>query len=115
MGTKATLFIGIAMFFSCLTTAVALNNLYARYLSSCLKMKEDKFVLILLVTTAISFIVSLLDFKGIAAFLAPVLELSYPGVIALTLMTIIIKGRQRLKTSVFYALTLLMCIPLAIH
>lgn len=115
MGNYATLFIGIAMFFSCLTTAVALNNLYARYLCSMLKLKDDKFYLLLLATTGMSFIISLLDFKGIAAFLAPILEITYPGVIALTVMTILIKERQVLKKAVFYAMTFFMCIPIAIH
>jgi LIVCS family branched-chain amino acid:cation transporter len=115
MGNYATLFIGIAMFFSCLTTAVALNNLYARYLCSTLKVGDDKFYLFLIGTTALSFVISLLDFKGIAAFLAPILEVTYPGVIALTIMTILLKERHHLKKAVFYAMTFCMCIPLAIH
>ncbi|KTC76927.1 branched-chain amino acid transport system II carrier protein [Legionella brunensis] len=115
MGNSATLFMGIAMFFSCLTTAVALNNLYARYLCSLLKLNDSNFYLILLFTTGLSFIISLLDFKGIAAFLAPILELTYPGIIALTLMAIVIKGRQAFKKAVFYVMTLLMCIPMAMH
>lgn len=115
MGDYATLFMGIAMFFSCLTTAVALNNLYARYLHSLLKLKNENFYLILLFTTGLSFIISLLDFKGIAAFLAPILELTYPGIIALTVMAIVIKGRHAYKKAVFYAMTFLMCIPMAMH
>lgn len=116
MGSKATLFMGITMVFSCLTTAVALNNLYARYLCSLIKVPNSKFHLVLALTTGVSFVVSLLDFKGIAAFLAPVLELTYPGVIALTLMTLFIRGRQNIKAGVFYVTTLLMCVlPLAMH
>lgn len=115
MGNSATLFMGVAMFFSCLTTAVALNNLYARYLCSLFKLSNNKFPLLLLITTGLSFIISLLDFKGIAAFLAPILEMTYPGVIGLTMMAILIKGRRALKTSLFYIMTLLMCLPLAMH
>lgn len=115
MGNYATLFIGIAMFFSCLTTAVALNNLYARYLCSMLKVGEKNFYLFLIGTTAVSFVISLLDFKGIAAFLAPILKVTYPGVIALTLMTLLLKERQYLKKTVFYVMTFFMCLPLAIH
>ncbi|ARG96358.1 branched-chain amino acid transport system II carrier protein [Legionella micdadei] len=115
MGNYATLFIGVAMFFSCLTTAVALNNLYARYLCSALNIKEDKFYLLLLATTGVSFIVSLLDFRGIAAFLSPILELTYPGVIALTIMAILLKEKHTLKKAVFYVMTFFMCVPMAIH
>jgi LIVCS family branched-chain amino acid:cation transporter len=115
MGNSATFFIGIAMFLSCLTTAVALNNLYARYLCSILNLQDKQFIFVLLFTTTLSFIMSLLDFKGIAAFLAPILELTYPGIIALTLMAIVIKGRQPLKKAVFYVMTLFMCLPLITH
>lgn len=115
MGNYATLFMGIAMIFSCLTTAVALNNLYARYLCSLFKLNDNYFSLTLLCTTGLSFIISLLDFQGIAAFLAPILELTYPGIIALTLMAIVIKGHQQAKKTVFYAMTLLMCIPITMH
>jgi len=110
MGNSATAFIGIAILFSCLTTAVALNNIYARYLCTLVKVPDNKFPWVLLCTTAISFTVSLLDFRGIAAFLAPALEMSYPGIIALTILSIFIKGRQNLKKYVFYGVTFLMII-----
>jgi LIVCS family branched-chain amino acid:cation transporter len=110
MGETAMLFIGVAILFSCLTTAVALNNIYARYLCTLFKMKEKRFPWVLLGTTGISFTVSLLDFKGIAAFLAPALEISYPGIIALTLLSIGMKGCESLKKSAFYGLTMLMAL-----
>jgi LIVCS family branched-chain amino acid:cation transporter len=107
MGETATLFIGVAILFSCLTTAVALNNIYARYLCTLFKMEEERFPKVLVGTTGISFIISLLDFKGIAAFLAPVLEMSYPGIIALTLLSIGMKGHGVLKKYTFYGMTAL--------
>lgn len=110
MGEGAALFIALAMIFSCLTTAVALNNIYARYICHTLKVDEQKFPLILFGTTLIAFVISLLDFKGIIAFLAPTLELSYPGIIALTIMSIVIKKRTTLKTWVFWSITLGMII-----
>jgi branched-chain amino acid:cation transporter, LIVCS family len=108
MGDKATLFIAVAMVVSCLTTAVALNNIFARYLCYLLTIKERYFFLVLLVTTSISFVVSLLNFRGIAAFLAPCLEVSYPGLIALTIMSIFFKSHKKAKVIVFYSITLLM-------
>lgn len=108
MGHTATAIIGIAILFSCLTTAVALNNIYARYLCTLFKTSNKRFPLVLLCTTSISFIVSLLDFKGIAAFLTPVLEMSYPGIIVLTLLSIVLKNHQNLKKYSFYGITLLM-------
>jgi LIVCS family branched-chain amino acid:cation transporter len=108
MGETGTWFIAFVMPLSCLTTAVALNNIYARYLYSIMGIENNKFPLILIGTTSISFVISLLDFKGIAAFLAPALEVSYPGVIALTLMSMLTKKHKNLKMGLFYAISLAM-------
>jgi len=103
LGDHAALFIGIIMIFSCMTTAVALNNIYARYWCDLLKVKnKNAFHVILFLTTSISFLISLLDFQGIAGFLEPALKLSYPSVIALTVMSIFIKDRMMLKKIIFY-------------
>ena len=56
----------------------------------------------LLATTVVSYVISLLDFRGIAAFLSPSLELSYPSIILLTIMSIFIKKNKELKMVVFY-------------
>ncbi len=102
MGENAVTLIGIIVLFSCLTTAVALNNIYAHYLCGLFNYKKDRFILVLLGTTTLSFIISLMDFRGIAAILAPLLEVSYPSIIALTLLSIVLKGHKRLKMYLFY-------------
>ena len=107
MGNHATLLIGAALLFSCLSTAVALNNLYARYICTVLKLRDQAFYLVLLATTGVAFVISLLDFRGIALFLQPILEVSYPGLITLTLTSILFKRREKLKTSLFYLITAL--------
>lgn len=110
MGNSATLIIAIAMIFSCLTTAVALNNIYARYLCSSFALEETKFPIILLVTTLISFTISLLDFRGIAAFLSPALEISYPGLIVLTMASIFVPDARPAKIAAFWSITGLMMV-----
>lgn len=112
MGDNATLFIGIAMLFSCLTTAVALNNIYARYLCSLFKFQDNKFPLVLTGTTSVSFLISLLDFRGIAAFLAPALEISYPGIIALTILGIVTRKQYQFKIYAFYGISAIMILKL---
>ncbi len=102
MGRNAVFLIGIIVIFSCLTTAVALNNIYAQYLCSLFNLKKNKFLSMLCLTTSLSFTVSLMDFRGISAFLTPVLELSYPSIISLTLMSICFKSNKKLKMIVFY-------------
>ena len=108
LGNNATVFIGIAMLFSCFTTAVALNNIYARYLCSLFNLKNDKFTVVLIITTAISYLISLFDFKGIAAFLAPALEISYPSIILLTILSIFSNKWHKLKICTFYGVLIMM-------
>jgi LIVCS family branched-chain amino acid:cation transporter len=102
MGEKAVFLIGVIVLFSCLTTAVALNNIYAQYLCGVFSLKKNKFPLILLGTTSLSFMISLMDFQGIARILGPLLEVSYPGIIALTMLSILFKGHLKVKTFLFY-------------
>jgi LIVCS family branched-chain amino acid:cation transporter len=49
-----------------------------------------------------SFLVSLLDFRGIENFLGPLLDVSYPSIILLTILSIILKGHKVFKMAVFY-------------
>ena len=104
IGNAGAFAIAVAILFSCLTTAVALNNIYARYLCTFFNLDSHAFPFLLLVTTVISFFISLLNFSGIARFLAPALELAYPSIIVLTAMSIFIKGHKNLKTFAFYAM-----------
>ena len=104
MGEGATIIIGVTMLVSCLTTAIALNNLYARYLCDLFKLKQKSFAYILAGTTIISYVISLFDFNGIANFLVPALQISYPSIIALTILGIITRKYHRLKMVLFYAI-----------
>jgi LIVCS family branched-chain amino acid:cation transporter len=102
LGEYAAFIISIIIIFSCITTAIALNNIYARYICSKLKLSENAYYFVLLITTFISFMISLLDFKGIAGFLAPVLQISYPALIVLTICGIFFREYRILKITAFY-------------
>ena len=106
MGGYATIVLAVAIVLSCLTTAVSLNNIYARYISSLLALNDNKFSKVLLFTTLVSFVISLLDFRVIANFLAPALEVSYPALIALTIMSICTRKYQKLKIYMFWFMIL---------
>lgn len=108
LGTNGALVIAVIIIFSCLTTAVALNSIYARYLCSFEIIGEKRFPILLFITTMIAFFISLFDFDGIAAMLAPLLTISYPGLIALTILSICTKDFKRLKMVSFYGITILM-------
>jgi len=105
LGHYSTFIIALAMGFSCLTTATALNNLYASFLHKTLKLKDKNFSYILAITSGISFILSLLDFTGISAFLTPILVIIYPGLIIFTIMSLIYPHPHILKKLAFYGTT----------
>lgn len=104
MGSNATFFVAFTMLFSCLATAVALNNIYASYIHNLLCLEQNRFPLILFFTTLIAFVISLFNFTGIAAFLSPALEYSYPGIIALTLLCIVTRNHKKVKIVTFWAI-----------
>ena len=108
MGSNATIFIACTMFFSCLATAVALNNLYAKYLCNILKLQDNAFPVVLFFVVLLSFAMSLLDFSGITAFLVPILEISYPGLIVLTIIGIFYRKHHKAKMYIFWIITVLM-------
>jgi len=104
------LFIAVTILLSCFTTAIALNSIYARYICSYKFIGEERFPLILFCTTLVSFLVSLLDFNGIALILSPLLNVSYPALIALTVLSIFVRGHKTLKAIAFYGLMLIVIV-----
>lgn len=104
LGQNGALFICVVIILSCLTTAVALNSIYAQYLCSFKYVGTKRYPIILAITTIISFIISMLDFKNIATILGPLLNISYPSLIALTIMSILFRDYKKIKMFVFYAL-----------
>lgn len=108
MGNAATIVISCAMFFSCLATAITLSNIYAKYICDLLRLNSKRFPIVLAVSIIVSFVMSLLDFSGIAAFLVPMLEVSYPGLIVLTIMGICFRKTHKIKMYLFWVITIVM-------
>ncbi len=105
-GNLGAIFISIIMILSCLTTAVALQNIFTKYICSFDIIGPKYFNIILLITSIISFTFSLFNFSGIAAILSPLLEISYPGLIALTILSILSNNKyKRLKIAAFYGIS----------
>jgi len=88
LGSFAAPCVAMAVVLACVTTAIILASLFSDFLRK--EVANDKLnpKLSLLITVAIGFFVSTLEFAGIAKFLGPILELSYPALIVLTLMNI---------------------------
>lgn len=78
----------LAVMFACLTTAIILASLFAEFLRTEVTGNKLSNASSLLITVAIGFGVSTLEFAGIARFLGPILEVIYPALIVLTLSNI---------------------------
>lgn len=88
LGSLAAPFVCMAVVFACMTTAIVLARLFAEFLDNDVFANKLGNSQALLITLAIGFLVSTLDFAGIARFLGPVLETVYPALIVLTLVNI---------------------------
>ncbi len=88
LGAFAAPCVCLAVVFACLTTAVVLTSLFADFLRTEVMRSKIGQTHAILATLAIGFLVSTLEFAGIARFLGPVLETIYPALIALTIVNI---------------------------
>lgn len=73
-----------AVALACLTTAIALAAVSAEYIQHEVGRGRLGYTSSLLITLGISFVVSTMNFTAIIEMLAPVLEVCYPALIALT-------------------------------
>lgn len=96
LGPMAAPCICAAVVLACLTTAIVLASLFADFLRKDILRERIGNEWALAITLAISFLVSTLEFSGIARFIGPILETIYPALIVLTLINI---GRKRAATS----------------
>lgn len=99
LGRFAAPCVCVAVVFACLTTAMVLASLFAEFLRSDVSQGKLGNTAALVITLAIGFSVSTLEFAGIARFLGPILEAVYPALIALTVVNVL-RATLRSKTSV---------------
>lgn len=110
MGIYGTIILCVVVFLSCITTAVALINLYSKFISKSLYIDKKNFSSLLKINLLISFFISLMNFNGITYFLMPTLEVVYPSIIIVTIMSIFcVKNEYKnvaFKISAFLAIIL---------
>ena len=91
LGPYAGIITCLAVALACLTTAIALAAVFAEFIHKDLTFNKVGYGPSLIITLIISFFVSTLNFTGIAAFLAPILQICYPALIVLTLVNVLHK------------------------
>lgn len=88
LGSMAAPCVCLAVIFACLTTAIVLTSLFADFLRKQIFCEKIGNGISLLITLTIGFLVSTLEFSGIAKFLGPLLETMYPILILITVINI---------------------------
>jgi branched-chain amino acid:cation transporter, LIVCS family len=100
LGPAGGVLASVAIALACFTTALALVEVSSEFLINeiCKGKLKKSYSLIIILT--LSIVVSTFKFSGIAAFLTPILQFSYPFLIGLTLLNIgnrIIKRKHPLE------------------
>ena len=97
----------VAVLTACLTTAMTLTSIFADYLQKDLCKGKMHPVLALFLTVGLTGIFANLGFEGIAAFLGPILQVVYPGLILLTLLNLLhaLYGQKIVRVPVYLTFT----------
>ena len=93
LGRSAAVIFAVMMFFACLTTASTLCKLFAELLHKDVSEGKLSWHKSVIITIAISFILSLTGFGAISSFLKVILAHVYPALIVYTLASIYAKYR----------------------
>lgn len=91
LGSVGGILASIAIALACLTTAMALAEVSAHFLSQQLTNEKLKPAYSMLIILGISLGVSTFEFSGIARFLDPVVKICYPFLIILTIINLFLK------------------------
>ncbi|NKB46553.1 MAG: hypothetical protein GKR77_02080 [Legionellales bacterium] len=108
LGSNAGPVVTIAVVLACLTTAIALTSITARFLQERICCQRIHYHFAVVIILVISLVIADFNFMGIAAFLTPAVKILYPGLIVLTLLNIGHKlwGWQLVKTPVYLTFAL---------
>ncbi|MDF2548937.1 MAG: braB [Chlamydiales bacterium] len=88
-GPFAALLVNSTIALACLTTAIALISAFTTFLQEEVLQGKLAYAPSLALSLLLTFAISTLEFNGISAFLTPVLQVIYPGLIVLTLCNIL--------------------------
>jgi LIVCS family branched-chain amino acid:cation transporter len=87
-GVHAGLLVCVTIGLACLTTAIALISAFTDYMQKEVFNERVSYQAVLVGALLLTFFISTFEFTGISAFLGPVLQICYPGLIVLTILNI---------------------------
>jgi branched-chain amino acid:cation transporter, LIVCS family len=104
-GPYAGTLVCITIALACLTTAIALISAFTDFVQKELFKEKISYLAALTGALLLTFFVSTFEFTGISAFLGPVLQICYPGLIVLTCLNIMhhLNNFKPIKVPVFFA------------
>ena len=104
LGTSAGIIVFIIIALACLTTAIALITAFTDFIQREIFKEKISYEFILIGSLILTFFASTFKFTGISAFLWPILQFFYPGLILLTLLNIAhcLTGLKVIKFPVFF-------------
>lgn len=107
-GPHAGIFVCITIALACLTTAIALISAFTDFIQKEVFKEKISYEITLVGALLLTFFVSTFEFTGISAFLGPILQICYPGLIVLTFLNITfrLKNFKPIKIPVFFAFIL---------
>ena len=88
LGIYAGPVVCVAVIMACLTTAVVLVSIFTEFFQEKIVRNKINYPTGVVITLIISFLISTLKFSGIASFIGPIVEATYPGLILLTILNI---------------------------
>ena len=88
-GTMGGIMVSVTVTLACFTTAIALVGAFASFVQKELFANKVGYIPIVIATLAITFVLSTLEFQGLAAYLGPVLQICYPILILLTIYNLV--------------------------
>lgn len=104
-GDHAGLLVCVTIALACLTTAIALISAFTDFIQKEVFNEKISYEITLVGALLITFFVSTFEFTGISAFLGPILQILYPGLIVLTFLNIAnrLTNFKPIKVPVFLA------------
>lgn len=91
LGDAGGILASVTIAVACLTTAVALTTVFAEYVSKDLAHKHISYKMALILTSLLTLFFANYGFEGIMNFIAPIVVVLYPALIALAIAQIIYK------------------------
>jgi LIVCS family branched-chain amino acid:cation transporter len=96
LGAQLGMVASAAVFLACFTTSVALATVYADFVAEKIFGSQDRYLVGLMATQFVTYVMSITGLEGIAAVTEPILQLFYPMLMIMIVFNLARKGLRPL-------------------